>query len=158
MLELIMEYELVNSTLYEKYIDARIDKKTRKGRKIFLSYSSKDKHFARMLTDDLRLEGHIPWLDEWEIKVGESIPKKISDGIGKSDFLVVVLSNNSVKSMWVENEWQSKYYDEIKNRKVMILPILLEKCKIPNLLKAKKYADFTINYSEGLENLLKALK
>jgi thiamine monophosphate kinase len=88
----------------------------------------------------------------------KSIPKKISDGIGKSDFLAVVLSNNSVKSTWVENEWQSKYYDEMKKRKALVLPILLQKCKIPNLLKVKKYADFTTDYSDGLQTLLAALR
>ena len=49
--------------------------------KIFLSHSSKDKEFVRKLADDLKTYGLSVWFDEWEIKVGDSITNKISQGI-----------------------------------------------------------------------------
>jgi hypothetical protein len=58
----------------------------------------------------------------------------------------------------VRNEWQSKYWDEILEGCVMVLPVLFQKCEVLMLLKAKKYADFTEDYNKGLENLLLALK
>ncbi len=62
-----------------------------------------------------------------------------------------------MKSRWVENEWHAKYWDEIAEGKIRVLPVLLRPCKIPTLLKTKKYADFTKNYNSGLEELLFAL-
>ena len=39
----------------------------------------------------------------------------------------------------------------------MVLPLLIEDCAIPELLKTKKYADFRLNYSDGLEDVLLAV-
>lgn len=125
---------------------------------MFISHSSKDKQFARWLAVELANSGHSPWLDEWKIRVGESIPLKVSQGIKDCHALIVVLSEHAVASRWVENEWHAKYWDEISEGRVMVLPVLLKKCEIPTLLKAKKYADFTEDYNEGLETLLIALK
>ena len=71
-------------------------------------------------------------LDEWEIKVGECIPSKIDHAIGEADYVIIVLSPDAVESGWVEREWQSKYWDEIEQNKIFVLPVLLKDCKIPN--------------------------
>lgn len=56
-------------------------------------------------------------MDEWDICVGESIPEKVSNGLSDADFIVVVLSGNSIKSQWVEREWHAKYWSEIEKTK-----------------------------------------
>lgn len=106
---------------------------------------------------DLEANGYIPWLDEWDIKVGESIPEKISNGLQEADFVIVILSEDSVSSKWVEREWQTKYWGEIEKGQVNVLPLLLKDCKIPELLKTKKYADFRGDFNSGLSSLLEAL-
>uniref|UniRef100_UPI00403FB55B toll/interleukin-1 receptor domain-containing protein n=1 Tax=Paenibacillus sp. FSL R7-0313 TaxID=2954532 RepID=UPI00403FB55B len=90
------------------------------------------------------------------MKIGESIPGSISQALQVSDYVLVLLSKNSIKSAWVEQEWYTKYWDEITERKVKILPILIEDCNIPELLKTKKYADFREDYNRGLRELLLA--
>ena len=45
---------------------------------VFLSHSSKDKAGVRPVAERLRGDGLRVWLDEWEIKAGDSIPAKIS--------------------------------------------------------------------------------
>jgi hypothetical protein len=80
----------------------------------------------------------VPWLDEWSISVGESIPKSISLALRNSDFVLVILSANAIKSQWVQAEWENKYWDEINDEMVKVLPILYQKCDIPDLLKVKK--------------------
>lgn len=127
------------------------------GTKVFVSHSSLDKPFARSLCMDLEDNGFIPWLDELNIMVGESIPEKISIGIKEADFIIVILSNHSVNSRWVQKEWQTKYWSEIEKGKVHVLPVLLEDCEIPELLKTKKYADFRKDFNKGLLELVSAL-
>ncbi len=121
--------------------------------RIFISHSSKDKEFVRKLSDDLRDLGHQPWLDEWDIKVGDCIETKVEHGIAEADYVVVVLSANSVASNWVSREWKIKYWDEIESDRTLVLPVLTEDCEIPGLIKTKKYADFRTNYSIGLVQL-----
>lgn len=109
---------------------------------LFISHSSKDKFFVRNLAERLVAEGIKVWIDEAEIKIGDSLIQKISEGIKDSDYLVVVLSQSSINSNWVQKELQMAMTREIIGNRV-ILPILIEKCEIPIFLRDKLYADFT---------------
>lgn len=154
--ELFAELSLIDNELAERMFTARLTAGETK--KVFISHSSKDKEFVRWLAVDLANAGHPPWLDEWKIRVGESIPTKVSQGIQTCDAMVVVLSEHAVTSKWVENEWQAKYWEEIVEGQIKVLPVLARQCEIPTLLKTKKYANFTQSYNEGLESLLIALQ
>lgn len=157
LLELFSELLLVDNALGHRMIEARqIESATR--RRVFISHSSKDRQFARWLAVDLGNKGHVPWLDEWQIRVGDSIPTRIGEGLDSSGALIVVLSEHAVSSRWVEREWQAKYTSEIHDGGIQVLPVLLKECEVPALLRMKKYADFRLDYSEGLRDLLAALK
>ena len=155
-IDLLTELHFVEGTLVDRMIHARYSNNGR-GAKIFISHSSKDKQFATWLGTDLKASGHTPWFDEWDICVGESIPEKVSHGLSSADLIVVVLSTNSIKSKWVEREWHAKYWSEIERNQTIVLPLLIEDCDVPELLKTKKYADFRSNYNDGLEDVLFAV-
>jgi hypothetical protein len=125
---------------------------------IFMSHSAKDKEFVRKLSFSLQELNYKVWLDEWEVRVGDSIVTKVEGGIERANFVAVVLSKHSTISKWVETEWQSKYWDEVNKRQVMVLPILIEDCEIPVLLRQKKYADFRSSYPAGLRELVAGLQ
>lgn len=124
---------------------------------IYISYSSNDKEFANKLFKSLEQLGHSSWLDEQKIQVGEHIPSKIQEGLKSADYLIVILSSSSVKSGWVEKEWQAKYWSEVESGKTVVFPVLIEKCDIPPLLKPKKYANFTEDYGAGFVELMAAI-
>ncbi len=127
---------------------------------VFLCHSSIDKEFARKLATDLTLAGARVWLDEAEIKVGDSLVKKISEGLEEMDFVGVLLSPDSVSSEWVQRELGAALAIEINERRVKALPLLLRDCPIPTLLKDKFYADFRVagKYLEELDRLIATLK
>lgn len=125
---------------------------------VFISHSSADSAIVRRLAQDLKDLGASVWLDEWEIKVGDSISQSIQTGIAKADFVAVWLSNKSLTSMWVEKEWMAKFHQEITVRKTVVLPLLGEKgLQLPYFLLDKRYADFTEEYESGLQELQRAL-
>lgn len=126
---------------------------------IFLSHNSKDKPFVRKLAQDLRKNGHYVWVDEAEIKVGDSLIGKIEEGIENTEYLGVVISSNSNKSEWVTREVRIALSQEICNKKVKVLPILIEDVEIPSFLLDKKYADFVLddNYDNALQDILNRL-
>ncbi len=125
--------------------------------RVFLSHSSKDKTFVRRLAEDLAAIGHEPWLDEWEIKVGECIVTKVEHGIAEADWVVVVLTPSSVSSGWVEREWKAKYWTEIGQKKTLVLPVLAEACTIPLLLQTRRYANFAGSHAVGFHELASAI-
>ncbi len=126
---------------------------------VFLSHTSKDKQFVRRLAARLQLHGITVWLDEAEIRVGDSLIDKISEGINESNFLAVVLSSASVESKWVKKELNIAITQEILRDDVEVLPILIEDCKIPSFLVDKFYADFRDPdaFSTNFRRLLQAI-
>ena len=130
-----MELEFVNTLFYERHITTHTLSKS--GLKLFISHSSQDKGYANLLYADLKDAGCIPWLDQWDILGGQSIPTEIEKGIDNSDFLLILLSKNSVTSSWVRAEWESSIWDENQDKQVRVIPILIEECTIPEILKTK---------------------
>lgn len=127
--------------------------------KIFLSHTSVDKPFVRKLAIDLRNNGHTVWIDEAEIKIGDSLITKIRDGLDSVDYVAAVLSQASIKSEWVRKELEIASNKEIKEKRVIVLPLIIEKVDLPGFLEGKLYADFSNpqNYDTTLELLLKSL-
>lgn len=125
--------------------------------KIFLSHSSQDKPFVEKLANDIKKLNIDVWLDKWEIKVGDSLISKISSGLSESDYFILVMSPHSVISEWVQKEFSYALIEEIESKSIKILPILLDNCEIPTLLRDKLFADFRENYDSGFEVLKNAL-
>ena len=105
--------------------------------RVFLCHSSKDKEFVERIALQLKEARLDVWYDNWEILIGDSIIEKIQDGIERSDFLVIVLSKSSVRSKWVRKEIGAGLDKEIKRKGAFVLPLLLENCNIPPLLRDK---------------------
>lgn len=126
---------------------------------VFLSHSSQDKFFVRELAERLQAHGVAVWIDEAEISIGDSLTAKIGAAIDQTDFVAVVLSTNSVNSEWVQRELQIALQRELRERDVVVLPILLEPVEIPPFLRDKLYADFSSpeKFQEQLPRLLKAM-
>lgn len=125
---------------------------------VFISHSSQDKSFVDRLAADLEVAGLDVWYDKWEIKVSDSIVQKINEGLSESDYLVVVLSPNSVESAWVQQELSSALMSSLSERGIIVLPVLYQDCEVPYLLRDRRYADFRSDYQAGLQSLLYVLR
>jgi hypothetical protein len=125
--------------------------------RVFLSHSSKDKAFVEDLAKKLQFDGFSVWYDKWEIHVGDSIVQKINEGISTSDFLLVILSTNSVNSKWVQEELNAATIKNINSKGAFILPVLLEKCELPPLLSDKKFANFSVDFESAYQELVEAI-
>lgn len=126
---------------------------------VFLSHTHSDKSFVRQLAVDLENHGINYWLDEAEIKIGESLIQKIREGIDNYDYLLAILSPNSVKSAWVQRELDIATNQEIAGHSVKVLPVMYQPVEMPGFLLGKRYADFTKpeNYNESLKNLIQSM-
>jgi len=78
----------------------------------FISYSSKDQAFADRLNGDLRQKGIRCWLATEDLKIGDRFRKRINEAIRLHDKLMVILSEHSVKSSWVEDEVETAFERE----------------------------------------------
>ena len=90
------------------------------------------------------------------MKVGDSIVQRIQDAIKEADALIVVLSKASVVSVWCNKEITAGLVRELEEKRVVILPVLLEDCEIPLFLRDKMYADFRVDFEDGFRATLEA--
>jgi len=109
---------------------------------IFMSHNSKDKPFVRRLSNRLAKAGLVVWLDEAQLKIGDSLLNKISKAVSEVDFVAAVISRNSIKSNWVKKEVSLSLTKEIKDSSPIVLPVIIDNCDIPFEISDKLYADF----------------
>src|SRR3990172_6075187 len=128
--------------------------RTGRSPQVFISYSHYDRQFAEDLSNSLTRDGVTVWFDDWRIHIGDSIVRKIQDGISSSDFFIIVLSHSSTESRWVNQELSSATIRNIEAGGGVVLPVLIDKCEIPIFLSDKKYADFTTDPPSAYKKLL----
>lgn len=123
-------------------------------RSIFISHSSQDKEFVRRIAADLQARGLRVWLDEAEIKVGDSITDRISEAIKETDFVLVVLSEHSIKSNWVQKEVKLALTKEKESNRIYLLPVVIGKPEIPKFMEDKLYVDLNESYEKGIRAIV----
>lgn len=124
---------------------------------VFVSYSHANKSFVDTLAAHLVKNNAHVWVDTWELKVGDSIINRIQEAIIDSSALLVILSKASVSSEWCKKELSAGLIRELEEKRVVVLPVLLEDCEIPLFLKDKMYADFRYDFDSGLKSVLEAI-
>jgi len=92
----------------------------------FISYSRKDEGFADRLYADLRQKNIRCWRDKEDLKIGEKLRQSINDAIRLHEKLIVVLSENSVNSIWVEDEVEMAFEKERRQGGTVLFPIRLD--------------------------------
>ncbi|MGO9273648.1 MAG: toll/interleukin-1 receptor domain-containing protein [Terriglobia bacterium] len=93
----------------------------------FISYSSKDDDFARRLHADLQQNGVRCWFAPEDLKIGEKFRTRIDESIRVYDKLMVILTQDSIASPWVEEEVEAALEKERKQPgKLVLFPIRLD--------------------------------
>src|SRR2546429_684109 len=101
--------------------------------KVFISYSSEDSPFVDQLVKDLKQRTVDVWYAKYEIKVGDSIVAKINEGLTRTDWLLLVMSQSAVKSPWVQLELNAAVALTVQ-RGAYILVARIDSVPIPPIL------------------------
>jgi hypothetical protein len=136
----------------------------------FISYSSKDEAFAQRLHADLQAKGVRCWFAPKDMKVGDKIRPRIDESIRLHDKLLVVLSQHSIHSAWVEKEVETAFEEESKRRKTALFPVRLDAAVMEtdrawaaDIRRTRHIGDFENwkdhdAYQQAFERLLRDLK
>jgi hypothetical protein len=124
---------------------------------VFISYSHSDAFVVNKLAAHLVKHNANVWVDTWELNVGDSILNKVQDAIKGSSTLLVMLSKASVESEWCKKELSAGLMRELDEKRVVVLPVLVDDCEIPLFLIEKMYADLRTDFNKGLHDVLDAI-
>jgi hypothetical protein len=90
---------------------------------VFISHASEDKDdVVRPLAYALQSEGLSVWYDEFEMKIGDSLRRKIDKGLANSKFGIVVLSKDFIRKGWTNYELDGIITKSVTGEQV-VLPI-----------------------------------
>lgn len=96
---------------------------TNKEYDVFISHASEDKDdVVRPLAISLREKGIKVWYDEFELKIGDSLRRKIDEGLSKSKFGIVVISRYFIQKGWTNYELDGLITKAISGQQIL-LPI-----------------------------------
>jgi hypothetical protein len=98
---------------------------------VFISYNRWDSKFVDDLAKNLVIHRHNIWLDRWEMNIGDSLIEKIQGALTESSAISVILSKASVASEWCKKELNSGLVRELAEKKVLLLPCVIDDCEIP---------------------------
>jgi hypothetical protein len=110
---------------------------------VFLSHSAKDKAVVRPLAERLRADGLRVWLDDWEIRPGDSIPAKIEEGLEHSRVLVLCMSAHAFGSDWAQLESSTYRFRDPLNKERRFIPLRLDKAPIKGSLEQFLYINWS---------------
>lgn len=122
-----------------------------KSKKVFISYSWKDKAVANQVRNSIPDQFEV-WIDNERIAPGASISSAIQEGLSGSDYYVLLISEGSNSSVWVQREI-ALAFEFASSKKLSVVPILLSNTPVPFEFKGLLYIDFRQSISEGLKTL-----
>lgn len=126
--------------------------------RIFICHATEDKaDFVRPLAQALKQHFEV-WYDEYELTLGDSLLKKINEGLASCNYGAVVLSNSFFLKKWPQAELDGLFALEGTTRK-MILPIW----KGVTVEDVKKFSPILAgrlgaNASEGVEKVVSEIR
>ena len=91
----------------------------------FISYSTHDQDFADRLYADLQANGVRCWFAAHDVKGGKKLHEQIDEAIRVYDRLLLILSEHSMNSEWVETEIANARQREVREKRQMLFPISL---------------------------------
>lgn len=81
----------------------------------FISYTSSDEKYAKWIAELLEKNGYTTIIQAWDFRPGDNFVSKINEALTSCKKMIIVLSENYMKSNWCQAEWTSKIADQIKN-------------------------------------------
>jgi hypothetical protein len=110
-----------------------LDRPARAGRRdgelkmlCIIGYSSHNQAFAERLNADLRAKNVRCWFAPEDLKIGDAFQERIEDSIRAFDKVMIVLSDASVHSRWVEREVNAAREREDREKRAVLFPIMID--------------------------------
>jgi uncharacterized protein YjbI with pentapeptide repeats len=114
----------------------------------FISYSSKDDEFTHRIHADLQNNGVRCWFAPHDLPIGDKILDALDAAIRFRDKVVLILSEHSITSNWVEDEVTAGFEEERKRGQIVLFPIRLDEAVMNTneawaaKLRARNIGDF----------------
>jgi TIR domain len=94
--------------------DERMSAVGAKPPRVFMCHASEDKSLARRIAEYFIKNGIETFFDAWEIRPGDSIRRKIDEGLEECTHFIVLATETSIEKEWVKTEIDGVYRRKIE--------------------------------------------
>jgi hypothetical protein len=101
---------------------------------VFISYAHEDADLARALAQALRRRECRVWIDEGEMRIGDSLIERIATAIREVEFVVALVSDASIESNWCKKELSLAITGGLGREGVKVLPLRVGGVEMPPAL------------------------
>ncbi len=122
---------------------------------VYFAHASEDKVAAKAIAEHLLANGIDVWFDEWEIGAGDSLRRKMDEGLGSCTHFVVLLSPVALTKPWVNEEIDAGFVQRVEGKSKFIpLRLNLTLMALPPLLKGMLSPDIAPDNEPALQQLV----
>ncbi|SPP92768.1 toll/interleukin-1 receptor domain-containing protein [Bradyrhizobium vignae] len=107
----------------------------------FVSYNSADEVWAIWIAYVLEEHGLTTFLQAWDFRPGTNFVLHMQNAAADCDRTIAVLSSAYLTSKFAQSEWAAAFAEDPEGQKGKLLPVMVEKCSPPGLLKSIIHID-----------------
>lgn len=123
---------------------------------VFLCHNSDDKQAVKQIGEQLKKQGILPWLDEWELRPGLPWQRSLEQQIEKIKSAAVFVGKDGI-GPWQQMEIEA-FLREFVNRGCPVIPVLLADAphqpSLPPFLRGMTWVDFRKQEPEPMSRLI----
>src|SRR5688500_12625133 len=126
--------------------------------RVFLGYSIADERFAHQIQDALVRANVRVAVEPFGLSPRDSISESISKTVAASDFLILLISPESLKTEWMTHEVEALASGEWQQRAITVIPVKVRPGIVPKYLAQWHVIDLSRSLDRGLERLVNVVR
>jgi hypothetical protein len=123
---------------------------------VFMCYNWEDKDKVKIIGNNLKTAGILPWLDDWELRPGLPWQRLLEEQIEKIKSVAVFVGKMGI-GPWQKQEIEA-FLREFVRREIPVIPVLLpdatEQPNLPVFLRGMTWVDFRETEPNPMKRLL----
>ncbi len=121
---------------------------------VFLTYSEKDKSIVKKIIYEIMHKANVKiHINDSESYLnGNLFLDKMRYNIENSEYVIIFISDSFNSSKYANNELV-KTLNDFHNRNIKIIPVIINKCRVPSELLNYEVINLQTNYENGIEKI-----
>jgi hypothetical protein len=123
--------------------------------RLYFAHAFENRDIAKRLADRMMQDGIDVWFDEWEIKTGDSLRRKMEGGLSGCTHFLVLLTPETIGKPWVETEIDAGFVRNVEGQsRFMGIRSGVEIGQLSPFLKTLRSPEINLNNEADLAGLI----
>src|SRR5229473_5491257 len=123
--------------------------------RLYFAHAFENRDIAKPLADRMMADGIDVWFDQWEIRTGDSLRRKMENGLSGCTHFLVLLTPESIGKPWVETEIDAGFVRNVEGEsRFMGIRSGVEIAKLSPFLRTLRCPEINLNDEKDVAGLI----